>query len=145
MCQYNNQARESAGTGRQARLRGVCRLACGFKSHLSHQKHLRSSDLGCFFAPVIRNCRKTCCQILSCRNDLHPFLGSVRIRLTNRILCGLPFLIATPTRSKWLFFVILFFGYFHIGSPPLRCGVIAVERTPHRLRQHGAGAPGLYI
>ena len=29
--------RESAGIGRQARLRGVCHVACGFKSHLSHQ------------------------------------------------------------------------------------------------------------
>ena len=27
---------ESAGIGRQARLRGVCLVACGFKSHLSH-------------------------------------------------------------------------------------------------------------
>jgi len=35
---YNKQALcESAGIGRQARLRGVCRMACGFKSHLSHQ------------------------------------------------------------------------------------------------------------
>ncbi len=27
---------ESAGIGRQARLRGVCQMACEFKSHLSH-------------------------------------------------------------------------------------------------------------
>ena len=29
---------ESAGIGRQARLRGVCQPTCEFKSHLSHQK-----------------------------------------------------------------------------------------------------------
>ena len=42
---YNEQAFcESAGIGRQARLRGVCRMACGFKSHLSHQKALSQNS-----------------------------------------------------------------------------------------------------
>ncbi len=39
---------ESAGIGRQARLRGVCLVACGFKSHLSHQ--IGANDMA--FAPT---------------------------------------------------------------------------------------------
>ena len=38
---------ESAGIGRQARLRCVCRMTCEFKSHLSHQKNTGFGR--CFF------------------------------------------------------------------------------------------------
>ena len=56
---------------------------------------------------------RICDQILFCRYNLHLLLRTVGIRLTNRIFGRLPFLITTPTRSKWLFL-----GYFHTGSPP---------------------------
>ena len=42
---------ESAGTGRQARLRGVCQLTWEFKSPLSHQK-LNPKGLGFFVFPI---------------------------------------------------------------------------------------------
>ncbi len=40
---------ESAGTGRQARLRGVCQPTCGFKSHLSHQNEGASERMPLHF------------------------------------------------------------------------------------------------
>ena len=40
---------EHAGTGRQARLRGVCLITYGFKSHCSHQKMQSARSVGCFF------------------------------------------------------------------------------------------------
>lgn len=37
MCHSDTTPRGSAGTGRRARLRTVCRKACGFESHLPHE------------------------------------------------------------------------------------------------------------
>ena len=44
-----NRIRGSAGIGRQARLRGVCCMTYGFKSHLPHHKETHPTSVGCVF------------------------------------------------------------------------------------------------
>ncbi len=52
MCYNFKCVCESAGIGRQARLRGVCRMACEFKSHLSHQNKDIQSDVLVFYFSI---------------------------------------------------------------------------------------------
>ena len=50
----------SAGIGRQARLRGVCRTTYGFKSHLPHQKDLRKQVFFDIISPITAEEVKVC-------------------------------------------------------------------------------------
>ena len=92
---------ESAGIGRQARLRGVCRKAYGFKSRLSHHKTTEKSVVFIFYditydinIPFLRRnqlsatlflliCKKSRCAFTVClstrssRISLHQLLRAV--------------------------------------------------------------------